>query len=84
MKQQFMCSKCGSDIHKISTCPLLPCKHCYENGHTSNTCPQLNEGRRASRRVAALEPLRIGQLREAHRIRQLNEEQIRRHNERSR
>ena len=59
-------------------------QHCNENGHTSNTCPQLNEHRRASRRVAALEPSRIEQLREAHRIQQLNEDQIRRQNERHR
>ena len=45
MARSSNCSNCGSDIHKRSTCPLLPCKVCGLTDHTSTTCPVQNEGR---------------------------------------
>ena len=65
------CSNCGSDIHKRSTCPLLPCSSCGEVGHTSTTCPINMEGRKTSNRIA-------------HRKEQLSKELIQRHNDRNR
>ena len=50
-KHAYSCTNCGSDIHARSTCPLLPCRVCNENGHTSTTCPTKLEGRKQSERI---------------------------------
>ena len=50
-KHAYCCTNCGSDIHARSTCPLLPCRVCNHNGHTSTTCPTKLEGRKQSERI---------------------------------
>jgi ribosomal protein L37AE/L43A len=65
------CSNCGSDIHKRTTCPLLPCNSCGENWHTTTTCPTKNEGRKLSDRIR-------------HRRENSTSEQIQQHNYRNR
>ena len=62
-------TNCRSDIHKRTTCPLLPCSSCGEIGHTSTTCPINMEGRKTSDRIA-------------HRKEQLSKELIERQNDR--
>ena len=42
-KAKPTCSNCGSDTHKRSTCPNLPCSMCKENGHVSPMCPTVDE-----------------------------------------
>ena len=88
-RQCSNCSNCGSDIHKKSTCPLLPCNCCGQMGHTSTTCPTNLEGRKLSNRIAAhrreqLSTDQIQRQNERHRIPHMSEEQIQRQNERHR
>ena len=78
-KHAYSCTNCGSDIHARSTCPLLPCRVCNENGHTSTTCPTKLEGRKTSKRIAErrenLSLERIERNNSRHRVKNMNEYQ---------
>ena len=82
------CSNCGSDIHKRTTCPLLPCNSCGENGHTTTICPTKIEGRKLSNRIRQrrenLSPEQIEQHNTRNRREHLSPEQIEQHNSRNR
>ena len=82
------CSNCGSDIHKRSTCPSLPCSVCREIGHTSTTCPTNMEGRKLSNRIRLRkENLSIQQIedqRDRHRAENMTEYQTENHRSRNR
>ena len=73
-------SNCGSDIHKRSTCPSLPCSLCGEIGHTSTTCSTNMEGRKFSNRIRLrrenLSQQQIEDQRGRHRRENLSEQQI--------
>jgi hypothetical protein len=80
MARSSNCSNCGSDIHKRSTCPLLPCKVCGLTDHTSTTCPVQNEGRLLSARIRMrrenLSQAQIENQQSRHRLENMSSAQI--------
>ena len=71
------CSNCGSDIHKRSTCPSLPCSSCGEIiGHTSTICPTRKLSDRIRHRRENLSEQQIEDQRDRHRAENMNEYQV--------
>ena len=79
------CSNCGSDIHKRSTCPSLPCSSCGEIiGHTSTICPTRKLSDRIRHRRENLSEQQIEKQRDRHRSENMNEYQVENHRSRNR